>query len=117
MLCLLLNYNFFTEVTLDNGNNTFSYPILLGLDIPLDDTEQVKFLFSTSMRLSNQNKEYNDYLTNTVSSMASKVNNSSLEWGLFVNSGTKSKTDDFFQNGLNLDLQEIKASNSQEITF
>ncbi len=106
------------QVTLKDSKGNLSYPILLGLDIPLDDNNsEVQFLFSTEMRLKSASEDYGEYLSNTVSSMASKVNNSSLEWGLFVNSGAKSKTDDFFQNGLNLDLQEIKSATGQEITF
>ena len=106
------------EVTLKNSRGGLSYPILLGLDIPLDDENaDVKFLFSTNMRLRNANEEYNDYLANTVAGTVNKVAGSSLSWGSFVNSGAKDKISDLFANGLNLDNQEVKSATNQEIIF
>ncbi len=106
------------EVTLKNSRGGLSYPILLGLDIPLDDENaDVKFLFSTNMRLRNANEEYNDYLANTVAGTVNKVAGSSLSWGSFVNSGAKDKVSDLFANGLNLDNQEVKSATNQEIIF
>lgn len=117
-------YNLFTsqlawgvEVTLKNSRGELSYPILLGLDIPLDnENANVEFLFSTSMRLKNANEEYNDYLTN-VNNTVNKVAGSNLSWGSFVNSGAKDKISDLFANGLNLDNQEVKSATGQEIIF
>lgn len=106
------------EVTLKNSRGGLSYPILLGLDIPLDNEgANTQFLFSTDMRLRNANEEYNDYLANTISNTVSKVVGSSLSWGSYVNSGDKDKVSNLFTNGLNLDNQEVKSATGQEIIF
>jgi len=106
------------EVTLKNSKGGLSYPILLGLDIPLDDKDSdVQFLFSTSMRLKNANEEYNDYLANTVNNTINKVKGSNLSWGSFVNSGSKSKLSELFDVGLNLDNQDIKSATNQSMVI
>lgn len=106
------------EITLKNSRGKLSYPLLMGLDISLDDNDnEVQYLFSTEMRLRSANDEYNDYLTNTLTSVANKVTGSSLSWGQYVNSGAKDRVDSLFKNGLNLDLTEVMSATGQEQVF
>lgn len=108
--------DFATQITLKHSNGKLSYPILLGLDIDLEN-DSIKFLFSTEMRLRNQTDEYNEYLANTLGGAANKVTNNSLQWGKYVNSGAKGKLEDFLANGLNLDNQEIKSATGQQLVI
>lgn len=117
------DYDLFTSqidwgitVTLDNGDNTVSYPMLQGLDVSLDN-DDVQFLFGTNMRFSSATDTYEEFLANQVSSTVSSVTSSSIKWGEYVNSGNRDKIESLFKKGLQADLTEISNSSNQEVVM
>ena len=120
----LEEYKLFTQrlawgvtVNLETESNGIAYPILLGLDINLDNETDVQFLFGEDLRYETIAMSYEDYLANQLSNVSNMVTGSSISWGEYINSGAKDRVWDLFKNGMNLDLMEIKSAQNQEIVF
>ena len=120
----LEEYKLFTQqlawgvtVNLETESNGIAYPMLLGLDINLDDETGVQFLFGEDLRYESTAMSYEDYLANQLSNVSNMVTGYSDKWGEFSNSGAKDRVFDLFKNGMNLDLMEIKSAQNQEIVF
>ena len=117
-------YKLFTQqldwgvtVNLETESNGIAYPMLLGLDINLDDETDVQFLFGEDLRYESSAMLYEDYLANQLSNVSNMVTGSSIKWSEYTNSGAKDRVFDLFKNGMNLDLMEIKSAQNQEIIF
>lgn len=120
----LEEYKLFTQqlrwgimLNLETESNGIAYPMLLGLDINLDNENDIQFLFGEDLRYEDSAMSYEDYLSNQLSNVSNTVVGSSVSWGEYVNSGAKDRLNNIIRYGLDLDLTEIKSATNQEIIF
>lgn len=92
-------------------------PMLLGLDITLDEETDVQFLFSEDLRYEDSAMSYEDYISNKLSNVSNMVTGSSVKWNKYENSGAKKKLEDIFNEGLKADLAKILDTDKQELTI
>lgn len=106
-----------SQVTLKvNDKGDLVYPMLLGLDIDWNDNIDIKYLFSTEVKLSDAMMDYDDF-SNEVSNMSNKMAGDSIKWGEYVRSGSKDRLNSIFENGLRADLTQIVNSEKQEMVI
>ncbi|HBN06038.1 MAG TPA: hypothetical protein DD434_09690, partial [Bacteroidales bacterium] len=105
-----------SQVTLQvNDEGDLVYPMLLGLDIDWNDNIDIKYLFSTEVKLSDAMIDYDDF-SSEVSNMSNKMAGDSIKWGEYVRT-YRDDVDNLFKNGLRADLTEIVNASNQELVI
>lgn len=108
--------NWGTKVNLETESG-IAYPMLLGLDINLDDETDVQFLFGEDLRYEDSAMSYEDYLSNKLSNVSNMVTGSSVKWNQYESTGAKSKLETMLKEGFKADLMKILDTDKQEVTI
>lgn len=104
------------EVTIeiDREKDMFSKSVLTGIDLALDDPDDIELTFSNKINLKGDNYTFQD-LFDTASSLNTAWNFESSVWDSAADANAK--IDEYMNGALNLVNQEIISSDNQEFTL
>lgn len=107
--------DFGSKLTLFDSKNNYYYPLLIGISVPFDNLDDIKFTFSESLR--NQDSDFDiRQLAGNTANVATNLAINNIKYNAYVDSGDKQAFHEMRENALDLDKQALVNGSKKTVT-